>query len=125
MNVKQIQRLLESVEVESDLDTNDNENVTDNVEQQLQSSDTEQDVSSDECDSDEVSSRRYTRRDRKTIWEQTKSKSRSRTRAHNIVAEKPGVMGIAKASKSPITCWGNFLLDDMLKDIVTLYKKIH
>ena len=28
-----------------------------------------------------------------------------------------------KASKSPITCWGNFLSDDMLKDIVTCTNK--
>ena len=123
MDVEKILRLLESVEVESDLDTNDDENVTDNVEQQLESSDTEQDVFSDEYDSDDVSSRQYTGRDRKTIWEQTNSKSRSRTRAHNIVAEKPGVVGITKASKSPITCWGNFLSNDMLKDIATCTNK--
>ena len=56
MDVEEIQRLLESVEVESDLDTSDDENVTDNVEQQLESSDTKQDVSSDECNSEDVSS---------------------------------------------------------------------
>ena len=57
MDVEKIQRLVESVEVESDIDTSDDENVTDNVEQQLGSSDTEEDVSSDEFDSDDVSLR--------------------------------------------------------------------
>ena len=75
MDVEEIQHLLESVEVESDLDASDDENVTDNVEQQLESSDTEQDVFSEECDSDDMSSRQHTGRDCETIWEQTKSKS--------------------------------------------------
>ena len=70
-----------------------------------------------------MSSRQYIGRDRKTIWGQTKSKSQSRARAHNVVAEKPGVMDIAKASKRRITCWENFLSDDMLKDIVTCTNK--
>ena len=42
MDVEETQRLLESVEFESDLDTSDDENATDNVEQQLESSDTKQ-----------------------------------------------------------------------------------
>ena len=101
MDVEEIQRLLELVEVEFDLDTSDNENVTDNVEQQLEISYTEQNVYSDECDSEDVYSRQCTGRDRKRIWEQTKSKSRSRTRAHSIVAERPGVMIIVKQVKAP------------------------
>ena len=55
-----------------------------------------QGISTDEDGSGDVSSEQCTMKDLKTNWKQSKSKPRTRTRAHNIVSEKPGEIGIAK-----------------------------
>ena len=104
MNNEEIQNLLQSLEDESDLDSIDDELAVDTVEQQLDSSDTEQDIYTGEDDSGDVSSEQYTRKDGRKNWKLSKSKWLTRTRARNISSEKPGVVDVAKTSKTPIAC---------------------
>ena len=74
---EKILHLLQSLEDESDLDSTDDKIVVDTVEQQLESSDTEQDISTDEDNSGDMSSVQYTGIDGRTNWKQSKSKSLS------------------------------------------------
>ena len=84
----------------------------DTVEQQLESSDTEQDISPDEDDSGDVSSEQHIGKDGLTNWK--KSKSKSRTRAHNIVLENQ----VLTRDKNRYCLLEEFFSsDDMFKEI--------
>ena len=106
---KIVQSLLEEVEddIDGDFDPYSDEE-EDIIETRNESTDTEQEVDSDdssENDSDKNNSY-FLGRDKSTNWCKSNPPRNVRTRRQNIVTHLPGVIGSAK---SPKECWECFL----------------
>lgn len=102
---------------EANDDSSDSEE--DYVEKELEDSDTDQDISSENeiCEPELVNV--VFGKDNLSQWELKQPAQKVRTPSHNIVRDLPGVRGAAKGAKSVIACWGAFFDDDLLNIIVT------
>ncbi|XP_050298452.1 uncharacterized protein LOC126737566 [Anthonomus grandis grandis] len=94
----------------------------DAVENWLESSDIEQEISSEgDEEVEEPVVNTILGKDKITRWKLQMPVQNVRTRSHNIVSYLPGVKGAARNARSGLACWSAFFLrdDDMLNLIVS------
>ncbi|KAI4455676.1 transposase is4 [Holotrichia oblita] len=97
-------------------DSSDDE--VDCVEEQLEGSDTEQEVSSGDEDNEHQHESIIFGKDLNTNWASNNPPCNVKTHSHNIVRELSGIKGIAKDAKSALDCWSAFFDNNMLNTIV-------
>ena len=95
------------------------------IEDQLQNSDVEKESEEESGQEEEVAGKNIVLgKDQVTKWELEASVRSVKIRSHNILTEKPGVKGRAKASKTVFECWNNFISDNILALIVEKTNKL-
>lgn len=124
-----LQRLLEEVESNDELECNDSADSCeeDEIEEQNLETASEQDISEAENDilleteDEEIICRRvpiFLGKDKKTKWRKHPGNKRVRTRAENLVTHLPGVKGVAREKKKFCDIWECFITEQMLELIV-------
>src|SRR5580765_867125 len=124
MNQKEedrIRRLLEELdssnEYENEISDEADSNEEDHVEFQTECTRSEEEFEPDQdVEDDEVDF--FIGKDKKTKWRKSPSPRNIRTRARNIVTQKPGVKGIARDAKTPLEIWKLFFSDPVIDIIV-------
>ncbi|KAG5886589.1 hypothetical protein JTB14_001013 [Gonioctena quinquepunctata] len=93
---------------------------SDHEEQQLDSSDTEQDISDNEIyETTFTNSVSYIGKDGTTRWKKYKPEPKNvKTRQENIIKRLPGTTTATRGLKEPIEIWEYFITDEMINIIV-------
>ncbi|KAG5866695.1 hypothetical protein JTB14_019770 [Gonioctena quinquepunctata] len=93
---------------------------SDHEEQQLDSSDTEQDISDNEIyETTFTNSVSYIGKDGTTRWKKHKPEPKNvKTRQENIIKRLPGTTTATRGLKEPIEIWEYFITDEMINIIV-------